>query len=55
MSNVEKVSGTVKHDEYIPHVISLCLIFVACIAIIILGYFHGNMHLLTTLKNAYTS
>jgi len=46
---------TMMHDEYIPHVISLCLIFVAVIAIIIYGYFHGNMHLLTTLKNAYTS
>jgi hypothetical protein len=31
------------------------LIFVACLATITLGYFHGKMHLLTTLKNAYTS
>jgi len=55
MSNVEKTSGIVKHNEYLPHVISLCLTFVAVLAIIVLGYLHGNMHLLTTLKNAYTS
>ena len=55
MSNVEKTSGIVKNNESLPHVISLCLICVACLATIALGYFHGNMHLLTTLKNAYTS
>ena len=36
----------------IPQLIGLGLLFLATIATIIAGYFHGNMHLLTTLKNA---
>ena len=43
----------IKHtNEKIPLVLSLlaCLLFAACF--IIAGYIHGNMHLLTVLKNA---
>ena len=43
----------IKHtNEKIPLVLSLlvCLLFTA--SIIIAGYIHGNMHLLTVLKNA---
>ncbi len=35
-----------------PNVISLVLIFISSLGIIYAGYIHGNMHLLTTLKNA---
>ena len=42
--------------KYTNEKIPLILSFLACllfgIGIIIAGYFHGNMHLLTTLKNA---
>ena len=39
-------------NEKIPLVLSLlaCLLF--ALSIIIAGYIHGNMHLLTVLKNA---
>jgi hypothetical protein len=43
----------VKHtNEKIPLILSFlaCLLFAA--SIIIAGYIHGNMHLLTVLKNA---
>ncbi len=46
----------IKHtNEKIPLVLSLlaCLLFAA--SIIIAGYIHGNMHLLTVLKNATNS
>ncbi len=36
----------------VPLVLSLVACFVFAIGIIIAGYFHGNMHLITTLKNA---
>jgi len=36
----------------IPNLISLGFVFLATIATIVAGYFHGNMHLLTVLKNA---
>ena len=36
----------------IPNVIMLGLLFLSTIGIIIAGYFHGNMHLITVLKNA---
>ena len=36
----------------VPNVIALGVLFLATIATIVAGYFHGNMHLLTTLKNA---
>jgi len=37
----------------IPNVIALVVIFILSLATIAAGYFHGNMHLLTTLKNAH--
>ena len=37
----------------VPNVIMLGVFFFATIATIVAGYFHGNMHLLTTLKNAH--
>ena len=36
----------------IPNIIMLGVLFLATIAIIVAGYFHGKMHLLTVLKNA---
>jgi len=36
----------------VPNVIMLGLLFLSTIAIIIAGYIHGKMHLLTVLKNA---
>jgi len=36
----------------VPQLISLGVLFVATLATIAAGYFHGNMHLLTVLKNA---
>jgi hypothetical protein len=35
------------------NVLSLVLLFLATLAIIYFGYVHGNMHLLTTLKNTH--
>ena len=39
-------------NETIPLVISLIFILILTLCVIALGYHHGNMHLLTTLKNA---
>jgi len=36
----------------VPNVIMLGLLFLATIGIIVAGYIHGKMHLLTVLKNA---
>ena len=36
----------------VPNVIMLGVLFLVTIATIVAGYFHGNMHLLTVLKNA---
>ena len=38
----------------IPNVIMLGVLGLCTLAIIIAGYFHGKMHLLTVLKNAVT-
>ena len=38
----------------IPNVIMLGVLSLLTIATIIAGYFHGNMHLITVLKNAFT-
>ena len=37
----------------IPNVIALGTLLLLTLATIAAGYFHGNMHLLTTLKNAH--
>ena len=39
-------------NEKIPLVLSFLVCLLFAIGIIIAGYIHGNMHLLTTLKNA---
>jgi hypothetical protein len=39
----------------IPQIIGLGVLFLSSIGVIVLGYFHGNMNLLTTLKNAASS
>ena len=36
----------------VPNVIMLGVLFLCTIATIVAGYIHGNMHLLTVLKNA---
>ena len=36
-------------------VVSFVFVVLATIGFVVLGYFHGNMHLLTTLKNARES
>jgi len=36
----------------LPNILMLVLLFLSTIGIIIAGYIHGNMHLLTVLKNA---
>ena len=36
----------------VPNVIMLGVLFLLTIATIVAGYIHGNMHLLTVLKNA---
>ena len=36
----------------VPNVIMLGLLFLSTIGIIVAGYIHGKMHLLTVLKNA---
>jgi hypothetical protein len=41
-------------DSTVPVLMFLGVIF-ATLCVIVAGYFHGNMHLLTTLKNAASS
>jgi len=36
-----------------PQILMLVVMFLATISIIVAGYFHGKMHLLTVLKNAF--
>ena len=44
-------------DDKTPwaNVASFVFVVLATIGFVVLGYFHGNMHLLTTLKNARDS
>ena len=41
-------------DPTIPILMFLGVI-IATLSVIVVGYFHGNMHLITTLKNAASS
>ena len=53
-TNSEKevtLSTTLPKDPIIPSLMFLGVIF-CTLCVIVLGYIHGNMHLLTTLKNA---
>lgn len=43
------------NNPTVPLVLSLVACILFGIIIIVAGYFHGNMHLLTTLKNAASS
>ena len=45
------LSTTLPKDPIIPSLMFLGVIL-ATLGVIVLGYFKGNMHLLTTLKNA---
>ena len=47
-------STTLPKDPIIPSLMFLGVIF-CTLCVIVLGYIHGNMHLLTTLKNAANS
>ena len=38
----------------VPNVIALVTLFVLTLITIYAGYIHGNMHLLTVLKNAWS-
>ena len=51
---VEKRKKEQLKNPTIPILMFLGVI-VATLAVIVAGYFHGNMHLLTTLKNAASS
>jgi|TARA_B100000902_G_scaffold339892_1_gene342371 Tfp pilus assembly protein PilO len=44
-------------DDKTPwaNVISFVFVLLVTFSVVVLGYFHGNMHLLTTLKNARNS
>ena len=56
-TNSEKevtLSTTLPKDPIIPSLMFLGVIF-CTLCVIVLGYIHGNMHLLTTLKNAANS
>ena len=53
-TNSEKevtLSTTLPKDPIIPSLMFFGVIF-CTLCVIVLGYIHGNMHLLTTLKNA---
>lgn len=41
--------------SYLVPVLMFVGIIVATLSVIVAGYFHGNMHLITTLKNAANS
>ncbi len=45
---------TLPKDPIVPSLMFLGVI-AATLSVIVAGYFHGNMHLITTLKNAATS
>ena len=50
--STSEMESSPKLDPPIPNVIMLGVLFLLTIATIVAGYVHGNMHLLTTLKNA---
>ena len=47
-------NSTLPKNPIVPTLMFLGVI-VATLSVIVAGYFHGNMHLITTLKNAATS
>ena len=44
-----------KNSQYITPILMLLGVITATLSIIIAGYIHGNMHLLTVIKNATSS
>mgnify|MGYP001186525149 CR=1 FL=1 len=48
---VNTTSTTLPKDPIVPVLMLLGVILVT-LSVIVLGYIHGNMHLITTLKNA---
>jgi hypothetical protein len=44
-----------KNSSYLIPTLMLLGVIAATLSVIVAGYFHGNMHLITTLKNAATS
>jgi len=56
VSGCERMDTSNKPENpTMPLVLGLVACFLFAIAIIVAGYFHGNMHLLETFKNARTS
>ena len=56
-NGIEPSSQTPKEKQeeessYLIPILMLLGVIAATLSIIVAGYFHGNMHLLTTLKNA---
>ena len=47
-------NSTLPKNPIVPSLMFLGVI-AATLSVIVAGYFHGNMHLITTLKNAATS
>ena len=48
------LNPTLPKNPIVPSLMFLGVI-AATLSVIVAGYFHGNMHLITTLKNAATS
>ena len=48
------LNPTLPKDPIVPSLMFLGVI-AATLSVIVAGYFHGHMHLITTLKNAATS
>ena len=51
----ESPSKNMSSKSLMPGVLMFLGVIVATLSVIVAGYFHGNMHLLTTLKNAASS
>ena len=41
-----------EESSYLIPILMLLGVIAATLSVIVAGYFHGNMHLITTLKNA---
>ena len=59
-NGIEPLSQTPKEKQeqkssYLIPVLMFLGVIVTTLSVIVAGYFHGNMHLITTLKNAANS
>ena len=52
IDTTQNTNATNTLEPPVPNVIMLGVLFLLTLATIYAGYIHGNMHLLTTLKNA---